>query len=92
VAKLVGLDMTDVTQFKTTVHKDNSGALTNMEPGWTTPRSKFYAIKMHWFQCKLKPINVIIVKVETDLQKSDILTKGPRVVKFVNNRNLLCGW
>jgi hypothetical protein len=43
VANIVGLDTTEATQFKTTVHEDNSGALTlaNMEPGWTTPRSKF---------------------------------------------------
>jgi E3 ubiquitin-protein ligase DOA10 len=38
--------------FKTTVHEDNQGALrlANMEPGRQTPRSKFYAIKYHWFR------------------------------------------
>jgi hypothetical protein len=77
VASLVGLNTTDATQFKTTVHEDNIGALTlaNMEPGRMTPRSKFYAIKMHWFRSRLKPNNTIIVKVETDLQKADIFMK-----------------
>jgi hypothetical protein len=38
--------------FKTTVHEGNQGALTlaRLEPGRTTPRSKFYAIKHHWFR------------------------------------------
>jgi hypothetical protein len=43
--------------IKTTVHEGNQGALllANMEPGRQTPRSKFYAIKYHWFRSWLKP-------------------------------------
>jgi hypothetical protein len=43
--------------FKMTVLEDNQGALTlaKLEPGRTTPRSKFYAIKHHWFRSWLKP-------------------------------------
>jgi predicted RNA-binding protein len=94
VANLVGLDTTEATQSKTAVHENNSGALTlaNMELGQITPQSKFYAIKMHWFRSKLKPNNIVIVKVDTDLQKADIFTKGLRVVKFINSQNILCGW
>jgi hypothetical protein len=94
VANLVGLDTTEATQSKTAVHENNSGALTlaNMELGQITPQSKFYAIKMHWFRSKLKPNNIVIVKVNTDLQKADIFTKGLRVVKFINSQNILCGW
>ena len=41
-----------VANFRATVHKDNQGALTlaNLEPGRDTPRSKFYALKLHWFR------------------------------------------
>ena len=37
--------------FKATVHEDNQGTLilANLENGRHTPRSKFYAIKQHWF-------------------------------------------
>ena len=37
--------------FKATVHEDNMGSLTlaTLEPGRHTPRSKFYALQMHWF-------------------------------------------
>jgi hypothetical protein len=44
-------------KFKTVVHEDNNGALTlaKMEPGRTTPTSKFFHIKYHWFREQLKP-------------------------------------
>ena len=37
--------------FHATLHEDNMGAmvLANLEPGRDTPRSKFYALKLHWF-------------------------------------------
>lgn len=94
VAKIVGFKDVDSTTFRTTIHEDNAGALTlaNMEPGRITPRSKFYAIKMHWFRSKLKPNNIEIVKVDTDDQKADIMTKGLRKIKYVRNRQQLCGW
>jgi hypothetical protein len=95
VSIFVGIDTTDATQFKTAIHDEyNSGALVlaNMEPGWTTPRSKFYAIKMHWFCSKLKPNNIVIVKVETSLQKAYIFKKALRLVKFLANQKSLFGW
>lgn len=93
-AKVIGFDETELTRIQTVVHEDNAGALTlaNMEAGRITPRSKFYAIKLHWFRSKLKPNNMVVVKVETTKQKADILTKGLRKIKFKENRLLLCGW
>ena len=43
--------------FKATVHEDNMGALqlAQLKPGCNTPRSKFYALKIHWFCSWLKP-------------------------------------
>jgi hypothetical protein len=57
VARSVGLNDEIVSSFKTTVHEDNSGCLTlaNLEPGRITPRSKHYAIRMHWFRSHLVP-------------------------------------
>ena len=56
VGKGVGMSEEQRTKFKTTFWEDNMGALTlaNMEPGRMTPRSKFYAIKYHWFRSHLK--------------------------------------
>ena len=40
------------SSFKVTVWEDNMGCLklAKMKPGQYTPRSKFYAIKYHWFR------------------------------------------
>jgi hypothetical protein len=90
----IGIDDNLLTTFQTTVHEDNFGALTlaRMEPGRTTPRSKHYAVKIHWFRSKLKPNKIIVVKIDTSLQRADILTKGLRVKQFQSIRQLLCGW
>jgi hypothetical protein len=90
----LGHDKIRLTTFKTTVHEDNTGALklARMEPGRMTPRSKHYGIKYHWFRSKLKPNEVEIVHVGTDLQRADFLTKALRVPKFEENRKLTCGW
>jgi hypothetical protein len=39
----------------------------------------------------LKPNCVEIKKIDTNLQKADILTKGLRTIKFREIRKLLCG-
>jgi hypothetical protein len=90
----LGFDEIRLTTFRTTVHEDNTGALTlaKMEPGRSTPRSKHYGIKYHWFRSYLKPNEIEIVHVGTDLQRADFLTKSLRVTKFEENRKLTCGW
>jgi hypothetical protein len=91
---MIGLDVEDPSTFKATVWEDNVGAVTlaNMEQGRIMPRSKFYAIKMHWFRSKLKPNNIVIKKIDSNEQKANIFTKGLRIIKFAANRFLLCGW
>jgi hypothetical protein len=85
------------TTFNTTVHEDNSGALSlaKLEPGRNTPRSKHYSVKLHWFRSKLTntgPHPIQVVQISTHLQRADILTKGLSKVKFREIRQLLCGW
>ena len=73
----LGLDESTST-FKVNVWEDNSvcHTLANLEPGWTMPRTKHYAIKLHWFRSQLEPYNIKIEKILTDLQRVDIFTKG----------------
>ena len=80
--------------FKTTVHEDNMGALrlAQLEPGRNTPRSKFYAIKYHWFRSWLKPNEIELEYIESKKQKADILTKSLGTIAFEDNRFLSCGW
>jgi hypothetical protein len=56
VAEIVDLDLETPT-FQVTIHEDNNCVLilANREPRRVMPRTKFYAIKTHWFRSKLKP-------------------------------------
>ena len=80
--------------FRATVHEDNQGALTlaNLEPGRDTPRSKFYALKLHWFRSWLKPNKIKIVFYPTKSQKADFLNKHLPGPAFEDNRKLVMGW
>ena len=61
-------------------------------PSQMTPRSKFYTIKMHWFQSWLKPNKIELQYISTKLQKADMFTKSLTVADFENNRRLTMGW
>jgi len=51
VAQGINIDDKVQTDFKVTIWEDNNGCLTlaNLDPGQSTPRSKFYDSKVHWF-------------------------------------------
>ena len=80
--------------FRATVHEDNMGALTlaNLEPGRHTPRSKFYALRLHWFRSWLKPRQIEIIHCATKDQKADFLTKPNVAADFEHCRQLVMGW
>jgi Reverse transcriptase (RNA-dependent DNA polymerase) len=79
---------------KTVVHEDNNGAmiLAKLPPGRSTPTSKFFNVKYHWFREQLHPEQIQVVKVASDEQLGDIFTKGLRKDKFMDMRMKLCGW
>ena len=83
-----------ILSFQATVHKDNQGALilATLEPGRHTPRSKFYAIKLHWFRSWLNPKSIVIIFCPTKEQKADFLTKPLTKDVFQSNRKLSMGW
>ena len=92
--KLVLGDMATSNVCKTIVHEDNQGCLklANLEPGRMTPRSKFYAVKYHWFRSKIQPNRIEIRCVTTAQQRGDLLTKSLQGSIFQENRKLTCGW
>jgi hypothetical protein len=85
---------TKLLTFKATVHEDNMGALrlAQLEPGRNTPRSKFYALKLHWFRSWLKPREIEIIHCPTKDQKADYLTKPLGPTMFEACRLLSMGW
>ena len=80
--------------FITTIHENNQGALklSTLEPGRHTPRSKFYALKLHWFRSWLIPKKIGISFIETEKQHADFLTKSMSPIPFKRNRKLSMGW
>ena len=94
VAKGLHIDEHCLSTFKTTVWEDNIGALTlaNLEPGQTTPRSKFYNVKVHWFCSHLQPNQIKVKKINTSVQLADLFTKPLSREQFENIRRLLMGW
>jgi len=75
--------------------EDNEGAfkLANRKlPAKTTPHTKHFAVKYHWFREKLEDYNIKIVPVRTDLEEADIFTKVLDKSKFRKKRPLLMGW
>ena len=81
-----------IVHFKITVWEDNDACriLANLDPGRGTSRTKFFAIKLHWFRSHLKPNNIEVKKIDSCEQKADILIKGLGKKKFETIRMLLC--
>jgi hypothetical protein len=94
INKGLNFTTTKLLTLKATVHEDNMGALklANLEPGRNTPRSKFYAIKLHWFRSWLKPREIEIIHCPTRDQKADYLTKPLGPTLFEACRLLSMGW
>ena len=81
-------------RFVTPVWEDNAGALApaNLKLPQSTPTSKFYAIKLHWFKEQLEPNKIEIKKIGTKEQRGDLWTKPFGADKFERLRKLVCGW
>jgi hypothetical protein len=82
------------TQMHIKIHQDNVGALTlgKLEPRRMTPRSKYYAVKYHWFREHIGPRNIQLVKISSSDQLGDLFTKGLSQVLFQGLRKQLMGW
>ena len=61
-------------------------------PATMTPRTKWYAVKYHWFRTQLAPNGVELVKIDTAVQKGDLFTKGFARLRFETLRRLLLDW
>ena len=94
INKGLNFTTTKLLTFKATVHEDNMGALklAKLEPGRNTPRSKFYALKLHWFRSWLVPKEIEIIHCPTKDQKADYLTKPLGPMMFADCRLLSMGW
>jgi hypothetical protein len=83
IASGIVLEDVNIVTIKSTIWEDNMGDLTlaNMELPHTTPRSKHYTTKYHWFRSFLNDDGdggYEVIKVASADQMADILTKPLR--------------
>ena len=63
--------------IKLTVLKDNNGAIATANAIKMTPSTKNIALKYHFFKIHIgEESGIELVKIDTNLQKADIFTKG----------------
>jgi hypothetical protein len=93
LAKTLGSDPEVISNIKVTIHEENAASLklANLPPGQFTPRTKFYAVKVHWFRSLLSDKRHIM-KIETRFQQVDILTKLLSTDIFKDIQSQLCSW
>jgi hypothetical protein len=78
---------------KSTVFQDNNGAISTATAVEMTPRTKHIAVKYHFFKSHINVgTGITIAKIDTNLQKVDIFTKGLAPQKFAEICKLLCDW
>lgn len=80
------------SSIQTTVHEDNSGALTLATKHRITTRTKHYNIKWHHFWDEVRSGNIQVVRVPTHEQCADYLTKGLVREVFERCRAMNQGW
>lgn len=78
---------------KTIVFEDNRGCMTlaNTKMPLSTPRTKHYAIELHWFRSHIGE-QISVEPIDTKLQLADIFTKGLETTEYRNKRKPLMGW
>ena len=74
------------------VFEDNNGTILLATSPRMTPRSKHIAVKYHFFKEHVYNGNICLVKVASDEQVADCLTKGLDKTLFQRARKMLAGW
>jgi hypothetical protein len=86
------VDINKTTMLHSTVFEDNNGALSLALSPKMSPRTKHIAIKYHHFCENIgEEKGIILSKINTSLQKADILTKGLGAHIHISIRTLLMG-
>ncbi|KAI2506683.1 hypothetical protein MHU86_7784 [Fragilaria crotonensis] len=89
-----GLQLPDTltSTVKCRVFEDNNGALLLATNQRITNRTKYFQVKWHFFWAHVRDGTIAIIKVDTQEQWADILTKGLNRESFERVRRLVQGW
>ena len=79
--------------LESTVFEDNNGAIATANAVKMTPRTKHIGVEYHFFKSHIGADKVILLeKIDTLIQRADILTKGMAPKKFDAMKKLMCRW
>ncbi len=82
--------------LKSTIWEDNNGAISTAKSPKMTPRTRHIAVKYHYTRSHIAKdddeTGIFLEKIDTKVQKADILTKGLNEETFQRLCRLLCGW
>ncbi len=92
IVAAVKLPNTFTSTIKCQVFEDNNGALLLAVNQRITNRTKYFQVKWHFFWQHVRDGTVAIVKVDTQDQWADFLTKGLNCESFERVRKLVQGW
>ena len=92
VSNVLGIKGDLKTKSTSTAFEDNQGAIGLANSPKLSPRTKHIAVKYHFFRENIAKGEISIEKIDTTLQKADLLTKGLPADKFERLRKLLMGW
>jgi hypothetical protein len=92
VATAIGLDSNTTATIHATVFEDNQGAYLLATKHRISARTKYFAVKYHWFHSLHDDGEFEIEKCATEDQRADYLTKGLVRFSFERNRTSTQGW
>ena len=73
--------------------EDNNGAIATANAVKMTPPTKHIAVKYHFFKSRIgEESKIELVNIDTNLQKTDIFTKGLDPKNFMTIRRLMAEW
>jgi hypothetical protein len=87
---IIPMDTTPKVHCK--LFEDNSGAVELANVPKMRPRTKHINVKYHHFRKFVADKLISVIKVTTQEQLADILTKNLPLEKFVKFRQKICGW
>jgi hypothetical protein len=97
ISHTIALPKTLTTTIKSTVFEDNQGAFLLATTQRISARTRYFTVEFHhfWDYVKMEDDNqrkIFLVKIGTDYQGADFLTKGLPKIIFQRNRLLILGW
>ena len=91
--KTFGVEIaSDGSDICCTVFEDNSGALELAKTPKLRPRTKYFNVKYHHFRSHVENGTIRLVKVPTEEQLADILTKALPIERYLYLRKKVLGW